>query len=231
MSVSLIVESFTRFFAEDAVPEWLPPAMLSPDPEDPSEMVPNPDAIRSLIVDTWMPTIAKDIGSRLIVPISWNEQGDARYDEQIGYDIILGLQRAAAWHELPHLKRPRTVGEKVEESQDAGKITTENNFPSRFDQLYPMYWLPIDFNFTFLAKNPLGEERWFGSSFELLRQLKLLNDELFKLSEEQLINWEKQLGEPKFEDELDYYARWGLCVFTQLAKKSVEDKLPMWWDG
>jgi hypothetical protein len=62
---------------------------------------------------------------------------------------------------------------------------------------------------------------WFGSSLELLDELRRLNEETYRISSDR-----------KFEDadegnRFDKSARLGLEMFLRLAQLSVEHQLPM----
>jgi hypothetical protein len=103
---------------------------------------------------------------------------------------------------------------------------TSPDFKSRFAQLYDVeIWLPCAFTFKFKAPDVAGAEVWFGSSPELLKQLRRLGEESSQLS-----SGHQQQANREGTDEPGSFAqsaRFGLEMFLRLSQQSVEHRLPM----
>ncbi len=193
-----------------------------PEPEDAIK----DKAVVGEAVRNWMTALSNGLSTDLTSPLVWDETGDLPYftdkPDWVGY---AGLVLWAAYQEHPGLKKPkRAVTEWNKEK--AWKESTEEGFKSKYAQiLLPEFWLPNDFNFLFTAEDAVGNEVMFGSSFGLLEQLRQLNEETFRGSEEDFARW-KYDGAGK-EDSFERSSKFGLALFTCLAELSVKNRLPM----
>jgi hypothetical protein len=100
------------------------------------------------------------------------------------------------------------------------------DFKPRFASLYNVeIWLPCPFAFRFESTDVAGNRVWFGSSHELLGDLRRLNEETFRATPEKLARWREEGVEAG--DRYEKSARFGLAMFLALAELSVKHRLPM----
>jgi hypothetical protein len=130
----------------------------------------------------------------------------------------------AAYDEYPQAKRP--PGPVPHWEQDVIYLRAAAG-SQKYGQLLrgAVWWLPCDFELLFLAEDPGGHERGIGSSVRLYEELKALNDRTFKLDAAALESLRKG-GTPKHGSDLETGARFALALCTELARLSVEKRLP-----
>ncbi len=86
-------------------------------------------------------------------------------------------------------------------------------------------WIPADFDFTFNAPWVTGDTITFGSSPQLIRELRLLNSRIWKASDQQITTW--RLEGKERHDSLEKGAKFALSLFLTLAVAAVANRLVM----
>jgi hypothetical protein len=100
-------------------------------------------------------------------------------------------------------------------------------FRSRYSHLVRNVelWLPVSFAFTFEGEDVDRRRVVVGSSATLARQLADLNAATWKVGDAEAATWARRL--PDDEASLELKARFAFAVMTDLARKAVENRLPM----
>jgi hypothetical protein len=224
MGLGVYVGSFTRYHTrqrETVVPQtarepgtrWLTGRT---DPEPPDKIT-DPVVVHQ-VVDHWRRSLEAGLKSHLPEGLSWDERADAPCftdkPNWVGYTGIMLLAASTEQATAP--------GDKGGAFQASATV----NFKSRYFQLFNAEtWLPCDFQFIFKATDVVGNQVLFGSSVTLLDQLKRLNDESYRGSDEDLAEWKFAGASPK--DSFERSARFGLAMFLHHAQLSVRHRLPM----
>jgi hypothetical protein len=90
----------------------------------------------------------------------------------------------------------------------------------------PELWLPVEFDHLIRTSDIAGSTYWIGSSSRFLQELETLNSRTLKASDETLAEWAKD-GPPEDDLSLQRMARFGLGLFMQAARYSVENRVPL----
>jgi hypothetical protein len=86
-------------------------------------------------------------------------------------------------------------------------------------------WLPGSFEFTFEGEDVDGHRVVVGSATMLRRQLADLNAATWRASETTVAGWGNT--PPRFEATLELRSRYAFAVFSDLARRAVDHRLPM----
>ncbi len=233
MPLDVYVGAFTRYYCgdwdnvADRVARSTGLTSRKPRPahtED--EPAPAEDAVRSAVL-VWRDALQVALGEVSPVELNWSESDSGEYftdrPNWLGYGslLLLSVYLDAPGRDLPETAVEDWSTDAVwKEAQAAG--FAEN----RFQQVFmPKIWLPVDFDFVFAAIEPSNDECHFGSSYELLRQLEQIGAEAYSTAPAELGKPSADL--PDAGTALKTAARFGLDVFTSLARKSVLSGLPM----
>ena len=233
MALDIYVGSLTRFHLSD----WetaaarlsrelgIPYKAVEPESESPQETATDPLVVKEAVL-AWRTSLEAALRQHLKDGLSWNEEPDTPYfTERPSWDGYAGLVLLSAHTEQPGFPLPeRATSEWRNDS--AYQAVTSADFKSRFAQFYEIeMWLPCPFSFKFKAPDVTGAEVWFGSSPELLKQLRRLSEATSQTS-----SGRDQPANREAADEAGSFAqsaRFGLEMFLRLAQQSVEHRLPM----
>jgi hypothetical protein len=228
MALDIYVGSLTRYYvgkwetagARYAREQGIPYQTVRPHPES-HDAVTDPVVVKEA-VQGWRSSLEAGLRQHLSTGLSWEEEADSPYfTDRPAWDGYAGLVLLAAHTECPEFPLPECATAEWDKD-DAYQAAASRDFKSRFSHLYDVViWLPCRFSFKFKAPDAVGTQVWFGSSLELLDELRRLNEETYRISSDR-----------KFEDadegnRFDKSARLGLEMFLRLAQLSVEHQLPM----
>lgn len=109
-----------------------------------------------------------------------------------------------------------------------GKTAEPPPVESRYPHILmrPELWLPADFPRPFQERDLVGGRYWMGSSPRLLDELRTLNARTFRADDATIDAWAKE-GPSQDDLRLERTARFGLAVFLQAARYSVEHRAPV----
>jgi hypothetical protein len=184
------------------------------------------DKVRAMVVG-WRDKISKALGDKLPEPLSWDENTAGQYfTDKPAWDSYSDLVLWAAYDEHAEMARPR---ESVEKWRVDAALSASNDktFKSQYGQLLKSVelWLPADFDFTFRAKDAVGNVINLGSSFALRNQLQTLNGRTWKADAATVQEWLQEGADEGAP--LEEGARFAFSVFSFLAEQSVQHRLPM----
>jgi hypothetical protein len=126
----------------------------------------------------------------------------------------------AAYAEQPSLTRPFQTVEDFGEDPAYQRSTAVG--------LNTECWLPCEFDFVFRSHRLDGASTQFGSSFSLAAELDALNARTWRADGETISAWRSEGSE--HGAPLESGARFAFSVLRDLAKESIEHKLPMLLD-
>jgi hypothetical protein len=175
----------------------------------------------------WRSALSDSLGSKLALPLDWDEALEAPYfTGRPGWDGFGSLVLWAAYAEHPALRRPATLAEEWD-NDPALMRSNVAGFRSRYSHLVRNVelWLPSPFEFTFEGEDIDGRRVVVGSTTTLRRQLEDLNAATWKADANAVAGWGR---EPlAAEAPLELCARYAFAVLLDLARRAVEHKLPM----
>jgi hypothetical protein len=184
------------------------------------------DDIRPTVV-AWRTDLSESLGTRISMPLDWNETPEAPYfSGRPGWEGFGSLVLWAAYAEHPAVRRP----DSLPEEWDNDPVLMRSNaagFRSRYSHLVRNVelWLPGPFEFTFEAEDVDGRRLVVGSTATLRRQLEDLNTATWKADVEIVAGWSR---EPLPKDApLEQSARYAFAVLLDLVQQAAEHKLPM----
>jgi hypothetical protein len=232
MALDVYVGSLTRYYAGEweniaekmarqrgAQSQIVRPAGLA-------DRVKDPQKIRPAVL-SWRSTLSDSLGSRIVMPLEWDESLDAPYfTARPGWDGFGSLVLWAAYAENPAMRRPASLPEEWD-NDPALVRSNDQGFRSRYSHLVRNVelWLPSPFEFTFEGEDIDGRRVVIGSAATLRRQLDDLNVATWKAGAAILAEWGR---EPVADDApLELNARYAFAVLLDLAQRAVEHKLPM----
>lgn len=166
--------------------------------------------------------------------VDWEEDPDAPYfTDKPTWDAYGSLMLWHAYTAHPKMKRPQ--GFVDDWSKDAafracsrkGWFGSLKNPFAAFGQLVLgcEWWLPCKLPGVLRIDDVGGSEKQVGSSIDLLKQLDDLNAQTWRADSKQLQEW--RAAGVDFQAPMEVGARYALAVFQELAKKSIEHRLPM----
>lgn len=224
MGLDVYVGSLTRYYTHD----WKTIVQQAGDAQGTQVVVDRPttpgaitdkDRIRKTVVG-WRTLIEHALKGRLRGPLEWDESDAAPY--------FTDKPDFAGWHALLLLDGALASARQLPDAAPADwtKDRTWSNAVKKSTHRHvvePHVWLPAEFDDVFVAKSLSGTQLPFGSSPRLLDQLRDLNERTFRGTPADLEAWRQAgPGQP-----LPHMARFALAVFTELAGRSVNARLPM----
>ena len=175
----------------------------------------------------WRSALSDSLGSKLALPLDWNEALEVPYfTGRPGWDGFGSLVLWAAYAEHPALRRPATLAEEWD-NDPALMRSNVAGFRSRYSHLVRNVelWLPSPFEFTFEGEDIDGRRVVVGSTTTLRRQLEDLNAATWKADANVVAGWHR---EPLADEApLELCARYAFAVLLDLARRAVEHNLPM----
>ncbi len=231
MGLDLYVGSLTRYYAGDwelvtqTAARELGLELQVIRQHNPTDAIRDPEELRPIII-AWRNSLSESLADNLNGPLDWDEADDSPYfTDKPTWDCYGDLLLWAAYDEQPHLLKPApSVNDWGEDP--AYKLSSDDRFPSLYSNLYGVeLWLPCPFRFVFEAEDMGGNLTRVGSSVELARQLEALNERTWMADHDRLRNWRRDGSE--HGAPLESGARFAFSVFHDLAKQSVEHRLPM----
>jgi hypothetical protein len=236
MALDIYTGSMTRYYAHQwktETAQWaeqngVPYARI--DTSEKSDAVTDPMKIHEIVVD-WMATTSKR--PALLeggVVLSWDESVDSPYaTEKIDWQWLNALKLVAAYHEHGDLQRPVLLRDDFA-SDPALARSMSKGFQTPYGPIYfPELWLPVELGMVLETVTPGESLVDFGSSVDLLTALKILNEELFEASEEEIERWGREDG-TAVEGTLEYFAKCGFSVLCRHAQISIERRHPILLD-
>lgn len=196
-------------------------------PHDPADAIRDPARILPVVL-SWRNGLSAGLQQAGGPALDWDERPDAPYfTDKPAWDAYGDLVLWAAYAEHPGLSRP---SRSVEEWHTDPAYSRANNGQTRYPTLLRgvEVWLPVDFPFAFDAAWVTGDERVFGSSQQLLRELDDLNAGSWRATRDELADWSRE-GKAR-EESLEKGARFALSVFRALGERTVENRLIMLLD-
>src|SRR6202022_810609 len=186
----------------------------------------DPQRIPSAVL-AWRATLSESLGSKIAQPLDWDESLDAPYfTGRPGWDGFGSLVLWAAYAEHPLLRVPASLPEEWDNDPARGPCNAEGFRPPYSPLVRNVeLWLPVSFAFTFEGEDVDRRRVVVGSSATLARQLADLNAATWTVGEAEPAAWPRRL--PDDEAPLELKARFAFAVMTDLARKAVENRLPM----
>jgi len=195
-------------------------------PDSPPDALTNPADVEPIIL-AWRTGLQNGLAPHGNIVLNWSEQFEAPYfTDKPAWDCYAALVLWAAYDEHPETRRA-TVAPDDWSTDPAYKLSIAPGFRSRYSQLISdtEMWLPVEFDFIFMAPDPAEKKMGIGSSSRLLKQLNDLNQRTWQAGESTLADWRRQgadHGAP-----LETSARFGFAIMFALATESVRHALPM----
>jgi hypothetical protein len=177
----------------------------------------------ALVLD-WRRKLANRLGLGGEPDWDWPEALDLPYDtDKPGWEGFGAVQLWAAYAENPDKKRPATFPKNW--GDDPVLKAALEGSPNFRHILGPELWLPVRYPETFEAEEPGGDDDVkIGSVFELLEELKRLNDRTWRASPESVREWQEHGFEP---NNFESIASWGYSIWFRLAERAASERLPM----
>ncbi len=245
MGLDVYVGTFTRYFTGDwetiaqrlGREQGIPVEIIQP--SAPPDAITDPDDIRNWILN-WKRDFVASVREQADVEVDWSESpGEPYFTDKPGFDGLAALHMLAAYSLYPTERTPATIPDSWaddrvvrayndDEPRTLGTLFKARVGPPkegrRFSHLTDLdTWIPGSFTGWMrvdgLAQSPMH----VGSSSELLRQLQELNARTYRADRETMAGWLQVESDNSFDHE----ARRGLAIFTDLATKAVEHRLPM----
>ena len=231
MGLDVYVGSLTRYYAGEwelraqVVARELGATINVVRRHDPPDAVRDPDKIRPVVL-AWRDGLTSGLGDHLTAPLDWDESPAAPYfSDKPTWDCYADLVMWAAYDEQSQLSRPHVHVEDWS-SDPAYQASAADGFPSRYSHLYDVeLWLPCPFAFVFQSEDVSGNPLTIGSSVSLQRQLEDLNQRTWQANADTLKQW--AFDNSDYGAPLENGARFAFSVFLELARQSVQHKLPM----
>jgi len=113
-----------------------------------------------------------------------------------------------------------------------GRLFGRGSEPPAVERRYPQIlmrpelWLPVEFDVMIRTVDIAGSRYRMGSSPRLMEELEVLNSRTLQAGDTTLAAWAKE-GPPENDLSLERMARFGLALFMQAARYSVEHRVPL----
>ena len=132
----------------------------------------------------WRSGLSKSLGENIAAVLDWDESGSSPYTtDRPGYPGYSGLMIWAAYSGDDAKVAPKDIPESGWYEDPIFQKAIEKDSGTPYRQIIQVeIWLPCEYNFVFQAPSPANQLTWFGSSYELMRQLDLMNENTFKAS-------------------------------------------------
>ncbi len=176
------------------------------------------------LVDKWRATLRTHAPAGVLLTL--NDSIDGEYfTDKPAWDCYGALVLWAAYDEAPPAERLVAATDKW--SNDPSYVKAIANRGSRYRHLIANteFWLPVEFDSPFEAPMPVGDRAVIGSSVRLLSELRALNQNWWRATDEDIDHWRQEGAE--YGGPLERSAMFGFAVFYTLACKSTALQLPM----
>ncbi len=234
MGLDIYVGSFTRYYAGDweliaqkAAREMglTIDVIRTQDTEDTER---DPEAIRPMVIE-WRAGLSLSLTDSLAAPLDWREDAETPYfTDKPAWDCYSDLLLWAAYAEQPSLTRPFQTVEDFGEDPAYQRSTAVGFETDYLHLLNTECWLPCEFDFVFRSHRLDGASTQFGSSISLAAELDALNARTWRADRETISAWRSEGSE--HGAPLESGARFAFSVLRDLARESIEHKLPMLLD-
>jgi hypothetical protein len=185
-----------------------------------------PEHLRAAVI-AWRAALSEQLGDRIATPLDWNETPDApHFTGRPGWDGFGSLVLWAAYAEHPALRRPESLPEAWDDDPALTRSKAAG-FRSRYPHLMRdvELWLPSPFEFDVDGEDIAGRRVTMGSAATLQRQLADLNLATWEASAAAVAEWQRH--PPDAAADLEFCARYGFAVLTDLVRQAVDHRLPM----
>lgn len=232
MGLDIYVGSLTRYYSgqwETVVQRYahengLEAKIIRPgDSHEPDE---DPDEIRTVVLQ-WRESLSLGLGNNISAPLDWDESPDSPYfTDKPAWDCYGSLVLWAAYSEHPDLIRPDHCVEDWS-SDEPYLRSVHPDFKTKYPSLLrdTEFWLPSDFDFTFRAEDPPGNEAGFGSSYALVEELRELNESTWNADQSTISKWRRDGAEHLAP--LEQGAKFAFAIFLELAIAATNHGLVM----
>jgi len=134
----------------------------------------------------------------------------------------------AAYEEHPKLERPKFLPKDF--AKDPAVKQSLNLGKTKYRALLSnvKFWLPVRLPLVFEAADAGGHKAVFASSYSLTQELSELNQQTWKMTDQELDYWAKKGCE--YGSPLEVAARFAYALFQRHARLSVMHRLPMLLD-
>lgn len=199
--------------------------IVRPDDGATEETVTDPLVI-SDTVGHWRKSLSRGLAENLTAPLSWIDSQHSDYlTDRPGWTGYSALVLLAAQTEHPKFDLPAYAPKEWANHPAYQAATTPQCTFSYSQLLMPELWLPGDFNFIFKAEDVAGKMVWMGSTIQLERNLRSLNADVLRGSDDDCCRWRSD-GLPA-DDEFMASARFGLALFLSVVGFAVRNHVPM----
>jgi hypothetical protein len=174
-------------------------------------------------VRRWRQELASDMPWVPAEDWDWPESLDLEYQtDKPDFSGYGAVELWAAYTECSDLARPQETPE--DWSNDAA-FQRLADFSAVFGNIIgPELWLPIHCEKPFEVAEPNGIVRRIGSVFELLAELRNLNERTWKAAEDAIRKWSRDEYDPA---NLESIARWGFSIWYCLTEFAVARRAPI----
>jgi hypothetical protein len=191
--------------------------------------LPNWDEVAN-VSKQWLEVINQQLSSHLDGPITWSEEPTSPYfTDRPGYDGWGAIVTAASY-----VNAGKPIPEMLSEDWMADPVVleameTKESGKNRFIMITCSgLWLPADFDFTFDFVDVCNEKINISSTGLLAIGLRMLNEQTVEMDAGEMNSaLQAQLTA---ESPLEDVFRFSLSMYTDLARKAHENKLPMFYD-
>lgn len=185
---------------------------------------PSPEAVEQAVA-SFQQWLKQEMAQHVPGGITWQDSRTGEYfTDRPTWQGYTGLLLLAAYAQQPGMVLPEKTPE-TWDSDPAFAASVAVQEKCRFPHIMCVdMWLPADFTFWFMALSLTGQKTRYGSTHALYRQLQELNAATLKGTEDDLKNWAQ--GDCDLND-LKSAARFGLSLFTFIARNAVEHHTPI----
>ena len=178
-------------------------------------------------VGRWRAFLSRSLAEAGTFPCDWVEGMSPPYfTDKPDWEGYAALVTWAAYAERPELTPPgKTLADW--ESDAVVRQAQAPEAPGVYDHLVSgaELWLPMEFEFTFIAPDLLGNKIQFGSVDTLHRQLGALNNATWKADSATISRWRRE-GLPS-DKSLEQSARAGFAILHELSAEAKRHRLPI----
>lgn len=188
------------------------------------DAITDPAVILDAVLE-WRESLSRRLKNGGLPALDWDERPDAPYfTDKPAWEAYGDLMLWAAYADDPSAARPiMSVEDWTVDPVFARVSKGETRFRTLIGDVEA--WYPTDFRATFQAEWVNDQKMEFGSAPQLLRQLRILNEETWQASPDTISEW-RRAGKEKSEP-LETGAKFAFAVFLELAVKAVEHRLVM----
>lgn len=171
----------------------------------------------------WRAELASAIGNADTAEWEWAESMDTAYEtDKPGWSGYGAVQMWATYIEFPKMARPAAF--RADWENDPAIVQAAEK-PRKFANIASAeLWLPVTADKVFDGEEPNGNPIAIGSVPGLFKELRALNDNSWRASDETIRSWSE--SGPDLQ-ELDSMARWGFSIWFRLAEYAVRERVPM----